>query len=174
VAKTIFAIGHSTRPIEKFTAILRAHHVDVLVDIRTIPKSRRNPQFDADALAVSLDEAGIGYVHLKELGGLRRPLKDSQINNGWTNDSFRGFADHMQTEAFGAALQKLAGLADDHHVAFMCAEGNPFRCHRSLVADALTARGTSVTHISSIREGRPHRMTSFAQVVGERITYPAK
>jgi uncharacterized protein (DUF488 family) len=174
VAKTIFAIGHSTRPIEKFTAILRGHHVDVLVDIRTVPKSRHNPQFDADALAVSLDEAGIGYMHLKELGGLRRPLKDSQINNGWTNDSFRGFADHMQTEAFGAALQKLAGLADDHHVAFMCAEGNPFRCHRSLVADALTARGISVTHISSIREGRPHRMTSFAQVVRERITYPAK
>ncbi len=110
---------------------------------------------------------------MKELGGLRRPIKGSSINDGWKNDSFRGFADYMQTEAFAAALEELIRLADDRRVAIMCAEGNPFRCHRSLIADALTAKGVSVTHISSQREGRPHRMTPFAKVDRGRITYPA-
>jgi uncharacterized protein (DUF488 family) len=123
---------------------------------------------------MSLGEAGIGYLHIRELGGLRRPVEGLQVNNGWTNRSFRGFADHMQTEAFAAALKKLIESTAEHRVAIMCAEGNPFKCHRSLVADSLAARKISVTHISSQRAGRPHSMTSFAKVDGERITYPAK
>ena len=169
---TIYAIGHSTRPIEKFIGILHAHGVETLVDIRTIPKSRHNPQFNGNELALSLCPAGIGYIHLKELGGLRRPTKDSQ-NAGWKNASFRGFADYMQTKEFASGLRKLAKLAKGKKAAIMCAEGSPFRCHRSLVADALTVRGGTVIHIASRREGRPHRLTPFAHLRGTNLTYPA-
>jgi uncharacterized protein (DUF488 family) len=171
-------LGHSTRPIEKFVLMLRAHSIDTLVDIRTVPKSRHNPQFDGNALGATLTEAGICYVEMKDLGGLRRPAKGSLTNAGWVNDSFRGFADYMQTERFAAAVGKLVVLAsgaggkDGPSVAIMCAEGNPFRCHRSLVADALEARGVHVVHISGGGEGRPHRVTHFAKVVGTRVTYP--
>ena len=171
-------MGHSTRPIEKFIIMLRAHSIGTLVDIRTVPKSRHNPQFDGDALPAELAEAGIRYVQMKDLGGLRRPVKGSFKNAGWINDSFRGFADYMQTERFGAAVDRLVELArgeeegGPHGVAIMCAEGNPFRCHRSLVADALEARGVKVVHISGPGEGRPHRMTSFARVAGTQVTYP--
>ena len=168
----MFALGHSTRPIEKFVAILLAHSIAALVDIRTVPKSRHNPQFDESALRATLAAARIGYVQMRGLGGLRRPLKGSLTNAAWLNDSFRGFADYMQTERFEAALEELVELAGGAHVAIMCAEGNPFRCHRSLVADALEARGVRVLHISGAGEGRPHRMTSFARVVGTRVTYP--
>jgi uncharacterized protein (DUF488 family) len=172
-------LGHSTRPIEKFVLMLRAHSIDTLVDIRTVPKSRHNPQFDGNALRATMTEAGIRYVQMKDLGGLRRPAKGSITNAGWVNDSFRGFADYMQTERFAAAVEKLVVLArgadgkDGHVVAIMCAEGNPFRCHRSLVADALEVRGVHVVHISGAGEGRPHRVTPFAKVVGTRVTYPA-
>ena len=174
----MFALGHSTRPIEKFVLMLRAHSIDTVVDIRTVPRSRHNPQFDGDALRATLTAAGIRYVQMKDLGGLRRPVKGSITNAGWVNDSFRGFADYMQTERFEAAVGKLVELAqgpgagDGPRVAMMCAEGNPFRCHRSLVADALEARGVRVVHISGAGEGRPHRMTPFAKVVGNRVTYP--
>jgi uncharacterized protein (DUF488 family) len=174
----VFALGHSTRPIEKFVLMLSAHSIATLVDIRTVPKSRHNPQFEGDALRATLAEAGIRYVQMKDLGGLRRPVKGSLTNAGWVNDSFRGFADHMQTERFEAAIEELielargAGADDGHRVAIMCAEGNPFRCHRSLVADALEARGVRVVHISGAGQGRPHRMTPFAKVVGTRVTYP--
>ncbi len=140
---TVYAVGHSTREIQEFIGILRAHNVDTLVDIRTIPKSRHNPQFNGNDLALSLCQGGIGYIHLKELGGLRRPAKDSK-NTGWRNASFRGFADYMQTEGFEAGLEKLGRVAKEKRIAMMCAEGNPFRCHRSLVADALTVRGGKV------------------------------
>ncbi len=169
----IFALGHSTRPIEKFVLMLRAHSITTLVDIRTVPKSRHNPQFDGDALRASMAGEWIRYVQMKDLGGLRRPLKDSLTNAGWVNDSFRGFADYMQTEPFESGLEKLVELIQGKGgVAIMCAEGNPFRCHRSLVADALEARGLRVVHISGAGQGRPHRMTRFAKVVGSRVTYP--
>lgn len=168
--EVIYVIGHSTRPIETFLKILRAHSISRLVDVRTVPRSRHNPQFDKDALKDSLERAGIAYVHLKELGGLRTPLKNSK-NTGWRNPSFRGFADHMQTEEFEAGLNKLIAMGKDDRVAIMCAEGNPFRCHRSLVADALTVRGIIAMHISSTKPGKLHKLTPFGVVEGNRITY---
>jgi uncharacterized protein (DUF488 family) len=170
----VFALGHSTRPIGKLVGILESHGISTLVDIRTVPRSRRNPQFDGAALHATLADAGIGYVQMKDLGGLRRPVKGSLTNAAWLNDGFRGFADYMQSERFDAALGMLVELAGGARVAIMCAEGNPFRCHRSLVADALEARGTHVVHISGAGEGRRHKMTRFANVVGTRITYPRR
>ncbi len=168
----IYAIGHSTRPLDKFIALLQAHQVQTLVDIRTVPRSRTNPQFNSDNLERELPRAGIRYIHLKALGGLRRPNKDS-FNLGWENTSFRGYADYMQTPEFENGLEELIRIAREGRAAIMCAEGNPFRCHRNLVADALTARGHKVLHISSARTARPHEMTSFARVEGERVSYPA-
>jgi len=169
---TIFAIGHSTRPLEQFTALLAAHDIHTLADIRTVPKSRHNPQYAQDVLAVQLPAAGVRYVHLKALGGLRRPLPDSP-NSAWQNTSFRGYADYMQTPEFDAALADLLRLSDEGNVAMMCAEGNPFRCHRLLVADALYARGVPVYHISSRKTARLHELTSFAQVANGHVLYPA-
>lgn len=168
---TIYAIGHSTRPIDKFLKILEAHSITVLVDIRTVPRSRHNPQFNSDALRDSLKEVGIGYVHLKALGGFRHPVENS-TNSGWRNLSFRGFADYMQTEEFERALESLIELGGrDRNAAMICAEGNPFRCHRSLIADALTVRGIGTIHVSSEGPGKPHTLTPFAEVRGRRITY---
>jgi uncharacterized protein (DUF488 family) len=157
-------------PIARFVEMLRAHLITTLVDIRTIPRSRHNPQFNFDALDESLKEVGVGYVHLKELGGLRRPVKDSE-NTGWRNLSFRGYADYMQTEEFADGLDRLVALSRVSTVAIMCAEGNPYRCHRSLVADALTVRGIRAVHISSEKPGRLHRLAPFARVTGEGIRY---
>lgn len=168
----IYAIGHSTRPLDKFVELLHAHRIETLADIRTVPRSRTNPQFNQENLARELPHAGIRYIHLKELGGLRRPQRDS-VNLGWENASFRGFADYMQTAEFDAALDELVRLGEEGRTAIMCAEGNPFRCHRTLVADALTARGVRVFHISSRKTARPHAMTPFAHVEGTRLTYPA-
>jgi uncharacterized protein (DUF488 family) len=168
---TIYAIGHSTRSLEDFVEILQAHGVTLLADIRTVPKSRHNPQFSLESLEQELPRHGIQYRHLKELGGLRKPREDS-INTGWENASFRGYADYMQTPEFETALGNLIELAGEQRVAIMCAEGNPFRCHRSLVADALTVRGVTVLHISSRKSAKEHRLTPFAHVEGTRITYP--
>jgi uncharacterized protein (DUF488 family) len=143
----------------------------VLADIRTIPRSRHNPQFEGPALASSLRARRLRYAHVPELGGLRKPRADSE-NAGWRNASFRGFADYMQTPGFEAGLAKLRALADDGPVAIMCAEAVPWRCHRSLVADALTVRGADVEHISSATHASPHRLTPFAARDGERLTYP--
>lgn len=170
---TVFAIGHSTRTLEQFIEILKAHEITLLADIRTIPKSRHNPQFNEESLSSELPKAGIQYRHLKELGGLRHAAKDS-INTGWENASFRGYADYMQTREFVSALRDLMELSKGQRVAIMCAEGNPFRCHRSLVADALTVRGVRVRHISSRKSAREHTLTRFAHVDGTRITYPRK
>ncbi len=169
---TIYAIGHSTRPLDAFVEILQAHGITLLADIRTVPKSRHNPQFSQESLEQELPRRGIKYRHLGELGGLRHASKDS-VNTGWENASFRGYADYMQTPEFQAALDWLVGLAADERVAIMCAEGNPFRCHRSLVADALTVRGITVLHISSRKSAKPHSLTPFAKVEGTRITYPS-
>jgi uncharacterized protein (DUF488 family) len=164
-------IGHSTQSIEDFSDILRAHGVQLIVDIRTIPRSRRNPQFNEDTLAASLNESGIDYVRLKELGGLRRSKKDSQ-NMGWRNESFRGFADYMQTPEFEAGINELITLARDRTVAIMCAEALPWRCHRSLVADALLVGGIQVQHIMTSKKRIDQSMTKWARVDGKRITYP--
>lgn len=168
----ILTIGHSNRPLDQFLDLLKAHGVERVVDIRTIPRSRHNPQFNGDALKISLRAAGIGYVQLKKLGGLRHTTRDS-INTGWQNASFRGFADYMQTADFAAGIERLLKLAVKKRCALMCAEAVPWRCHRSLVADALLVRGVAVEHIMSRTNLRPHSLTSFARVRGTKITYPA-
>lgn len=169
---TIFTIGHSTRPIDEFIELLRANGVTQLIDIRTIPKSRHNPQFNTDALAASLRAAHILYVHLKELGGLRHAKPDS-VNLGWRNASFRGFADYMQTPEFETALDRVIGLAEERPTTLMCAEAVPWRCHRSLVADALTVRKIRVLEIVGAAQPKEHTLTPFARVRGTRITYPS-
>jgi uncharacterized protein (DUF488 family) len=168
---TIFTIGHSTHPIDHFIERLRANRIRQLIDIRTIPKSRRNPQFNSDALAASLHAARISYIHMKDLGGLRHPRKDS-INLGWRNDSFRGYADYMQTEEFSAAVARAIELAKERPTTLMCAEAVPWRCHRSLVSDALIARHIRVLEIITSAKPKEHTLTPFARVSGSRITYP--
>src|SRR3984893_4311617 len=167
----ILTIGHSTHPIEHFIELLRQHGVERLVDIRTIPRSRRNPQFSSAALAKSVEDKGIGYVHLKELGGLRHPRRDS-INTGWRDDGFRGYAGYMQTAEFEEALRRLLQLCEDKRCAAMCAEAVPWRCHRSLLADALVARGITVEHILSTSRRDVHSLTPFARIENGRVTYP--
>ena len=170
-AGTLFTIGHSTLPIDRFVTVLRACGVDAVADIRTVPRSRHNPQFDRDTLAASLAQDRIDYIPMPALGGLRRPRKDSP-NGAWRNDSFRGYADYMQTAAFAEALDDLIRLAGDRRIALMCAEAVPWRCHRSLVADALLARGVPVLEIMPDGSTRPHRLTPFARVEGARVDYP--
>jgi uncharacterized protein (DUF488 family) len=166
----IRTIGHSTRPIDEFVAIMNAHGVTRLIDVRTVPKSRQNPQYNREALERRLQEAGIGYEHMKALGGLRRPRKDSP-NTGWRNESFRGYADYMQTVEFASALDALIRAAIQEPVVVMCAEAVPWRCHRSLIADSLTARGYPVEHIMSATKSNQHTMTPFANLEGTSITY---
>jgi uncharacterized protein (DUF488 family) len=167
----IFTVGHSNRPIEDFLSMLKAHGVERLIDIRTVARSRHNPQFNRDALPGSLQQAGIAYLHMPSLGGLRHPRKDS-INSAWRNDSFRGYADYMQSAEFEIALDELIAIASRERVAIMCAESVPWRCHRSLVADALTARGQKVEHLMSESKRTPHAMTAFARVENGRVSYP--
>ncbi|MBN9493956.1 DUF488 domain-containing protein [bacterium] len=167
----ILTTGHSTRPIETFIAMLRDAGVSLLADVRTVPRSRHNPQYESGALAASLDDAGIDYRHLPGLGGLRKPSKES-INTGWRNASFRGFADYMGTPAFETALEELIALADHRQVAIMCSEGAPFRCHRSLIADALLAHGVEAAEIGAHGHLREHKRTPFARVNGTSVTYP--
>jgi uncharacterized protein (DUF488 family) len=167
----IFTIGHSTRPIDEFIALLTAHGVERLVDVRTIPKSRHNPQFGGDQLSASLQRANIHYTHMAGLGGLRHPRPES-TNTAWRNKSFRGYADYMQTAEFEQSLEQCIELAKQEQVALMCAEAVPWRCHRSLIADALVARGIEVREITSVSATRAHTLTSWAQVNGTRVTYP--
>jgi uncharacterized protein (DUF488 family) len=168
----VLTIGHSTRPLDELVRLLRAHGVTVVVDVRTVPRSRRNQQFNRDTLPPVLASHGIRYVHLPELGGLRRPRANS-VNTGWRNAGFRGFADHMQSTAFAEALTALLDLAARETVAVMCAEAVPWRCHRSLIADAVAVRGAVVEHIVTRARREPHRLTAWARVDGFRITYPA-
>jgi uncharacterized protein (DUF488 family) len=167
----IFTIGHSTRTLEAFVDLLRAHAVSRVVDVRTIPRSRRNPQFNRETLPQALHRRKIHYTHVAALGGLRHARKDS-LNTGWQNASFRGFADYMQTAEFERGIEKLVEVAGKERVAVMCAEAVPWRCHRSLIADALLVRGIAVHHITSLKRAEPHRLTSFVQVKGTEITYP--
>ena len=170
-AGTVFTVGHSTLPIERFVAILAAYGIERLADVRTVPRSRRNPQFNAEALGASLRAESIDYVPLGELGGLRKPRADSP-NGGWRNDSFRGYADYMQTEPFARGLERLIELSRERRTAIMCAEAVPWRCHRSLVADALAARSIAAVEILSETSWRDHALTSFARVEGTTVTYP--
>ncbi|HEY3451952.1 MAG TPA: DUF488 domain-containing protein [Myxococcales bacterium] len=167
----LFAIGHSTRALEELVEVLRLHEIATVADIRTVPRSLRNPQFNRESLPGALGRASIGYVHLPRLGGLRHLQKgDHPASAGWRNPSFRAFAEYMQTAEFEDSLREL--LALDGPVAFMCAEALPWRCHRSLVADALVARGLEVEQIIG-RRAVPHGLTPFARVVRKRVLYPA-
>ena len=174
----MFTIGHSTLPIETFLKVLQENGVHTLIDIRTIPKSRHNPQFAREALSEVLREKAFEYHWQSSLGGLRKPRKDSFLNAGWLNQSFRGYADYMQTPQFADAVDELLARSPSPQIAIMCAEAVPWRCHRSLVADALTVRGISVEHIlcdkGGISHRQAHRLTSFAQVQGTRIWYPGE
>jgi uncharacterized protein (DUF488 family) len=169
---TVFTIGHSTRTERELVDLLRSHDVRTLVDVRTVPRSRRNPQFNREHLPAVLQAAGIEYQHVAGLGGFRRPRGDSP-NKGWRNSSFQGYADYMQTSEFETHLLDLIDRAKAHRVAVMCAEAVPWRCHRSLIADALLVRGVNVEEITGSNRSQPHKLTSFAHVDGTGITYPA-
>jgi uncharacterized protein (DUF488 family) len=168
---SIFTVGHSTLPLDEFLALLDLYGIKCLVDIRTVPRSRHNPQFNGDTLGTALHTHGIEYVWLRALGGLRHARNDSP-NTGWRNTSFRGYADYMQTEEFAQGLDELIALSSTQRTAIMCAEAVPWRCHRSLVADALSVRGIPVVEILSATSYRDHPMTPFAHIDGKSITYP--
>ena len=170
-SRALYTIGHSTRTADALVELLRAHGIDALVDVRTVPRSRHNPQFNRDAVAKTLAAAGIEYTHRPALGGLRHPRKDS-VNLGWRNASFRGYADYMQTAEFERALEELEARADTRRTAIMCAEAVPWRCHRGLIADALTVRGRPVLHIQSAAPPAPHHPTPFMRTVEGRPVYP--
>jgi uncharacterized protein (DUF488 family) len=169
----VLTVGHSTRPLAEFIALLKAHSVTRLMDVRTVPRSRHNPQFNHDALPTALARDGIRYEHVAGLGGFRRTLPGSP-NEGWRNASFRGYADYMQTPEFAASLAALIAVASEEHVALMCAEAVPWRCHRSLIADALVVHGVHVEEITSATRRQVHTLTPFAKVDGLVLTYPGR
>ncbi len=168
-----YTIGHSTRPIDEFLNVLHTNDIALLADVRTIPKSRRNPQFNIDVLPTSVADGGIAYEHMPGLGGLRHALRDSP-NEGWRNASFRGYADYMQTAEFEMNLAHLIDVMSRRRTAIMCAEALQWRCHRSLIADALAVRGFTVNHIFSAGKIQKHVITKWARVEGTKITYPAR
>jgi uncharacterized protein (DUF488 family) len=171
VGALICTIGHSTRPIDAFIALLRSNGIVRVLDVRTVPQSRHNPQFNHDALPTPLEAAEIAYTHLPGLGGLRRARADSP-NTGWRNRSFRGYADYMQSADFAENIQWVATLARTERCVLMCAEAVPWRCHRSLIGDALLVRGLRVEDIIGPQGRRPHALTAFARVAGTQVTYP--
>lgn len=168
----ICTIGHSNRPIETFLDLLQRNEIAQLLDVRTIPRSRHNPQFNQDALPVSLDTVQIAYLYLQGLGGLRHARVDSP-NTGWNNLSFRGYADYMQSPEFADNVQWVANLARTKRCVLMCAEAVPWRCHRSMIGDALLVRGIQVEDIIGPKARKPHVLTGFAHVVGTQVTYPS-
>jgi uncharacterized protein (DUF488 family) len=169
--KAVLTVGHSNRPLEEFLRLLQAHGVTLVVDVRKMPGSRLNPQFGRDTFPQALHQASIGYVHMSGLGGLRRRRPDSP-NTGWKNASFQGYADYMLTPEFESSLQELLKRAAERRVALMCAEAVPWRCHRSLIADALVARGVAVEHIFGASRTQAHVLRPWASVQGTRIIYP--
>jgi uncharacterized protein (DUF488 family) len=169
----VLTVGHSTRTLVEFINLLQAHGVSRVVDVRTVPRSRYNPQFNKASLPRALKKAGLSYVHMPGLGGLRHANSDS-INMGWRNASFRGYADYMQTPEFEQSLDELIRLANQERIALMCAEAVPWRCHRSLIADALLVRGIRTEDIMSPIRRTVHALTPFARVQGATITYPAE
>jgi uncharacterized protein (DUF488 family) len=168
----LWTVGHATRALAEIIALLAEHGIERLVDVRTIPRSRHNPQFNRDTFPEALAAAGIAYVHMPGLGGLRRPRPDS-TNTGWRNAGFRGFADYMETPEFEQSVAALIRLAGQRPTAIMCAETVPWRCHRSLIADALTARGLRVTHVLGPRHASEHVLTPWGRVDSGRVSYPA-
>lgn len=169
----VLTIGHSTRTLADFVELLRAHEVACLVDVRTIPRSLHNPQFNKTSLPRTLKKAGIAYVHMAGLGGLRHAKRESK-NMGWRNTSFRGYADYMQTPEFAASLEELISLSAEKRICIMCAEAVPWRCHRSLIADALLVHGIRVEDIMTLTRRTIHNLTPFAKVKGTVISYPAE
>jgi uncharacterized protein (DUF488 family) len=169
---TVYTVGHSTHSLDDFVGLLRAYGIKQLLDVRTIPRSHHNPQFNYDTLGRFLRNRRIGYRHMKALGGLRHAHADS-INAGWHNASFRGFADYMQTPEFVAAVAKLIELVSEKTTVLMCAEAVPWRCHRSLIGDALIVRGFDVVDIFTSKSAKPHTIASMAEIEGDRVTYPA-
>jgi uncharacterized protein (DUF488 family) len=169
----VFTIGHSRRTIEEFIHLLRENHIELVIDVRTVPKSSHNPQFGGTALAASLADVAIDYKHMKELGGFRKPLPNS-VNTGWQNDSFRGFADYMQTDEFRTALQFVREIAEVKRTVIMCAEAVPWRCHRSLIADALVVCGVRVWHIIDKTRRLEHHLTPWATVEDCQVKYSDK
>ena len=168
---TIYTIGHSTHSIDQFIKILQVYKIELVVDVRTIPRSRHNPQFNGNQLKFDLEQHDIEYLHLEELGGLRHTTKTS-INTGWTNLSFRGFADYMQTPEFQKGIDLLIETSKLKQTVIMCAEAVPWRCHRSLIGDALVVRNIEVENIMSEKFAKPHKITLWAKVDGVIITYP--
>ena len=167
----VFTIGHSTRTLEEFIQLLKTYGVTLLVDVRTVPRSRHNPQFNKETLPASLKPEGVRYMHMPDIGGLRRPKRDS-VNLAWKNSSFRGYADYMQTKEFTDNLLKIIALARENCLALMCAEALPWRCHRSLISDALVVRHVKVQHIISAASCLSHELNETAKVEGTKITYP--
>lgn len=172
MSKIIWTVGHSTRPIYEFIGLLKSYGIEAVIDVRTIPRSRKNPQFNKDELEQSMPEARMEYIHEKDLGGLRHTMRDSP-NTAWRNDSFRGFADYMRTPAFSQALMRLMERAQQKSAVIMCAEILPWRCHRSLIADALIINDFEVIEIFEEGKSRQHRLTPFAVVEDGKVTYPA-
>ena len=169
----ICTIGHSTHPLDEFVNLLKKNEVTHLLDVRTVPRSRHNPQFNKETLPDFLRAVDIKYTHLPGLGGLRHARKDS-INEGWRNASFRGYADYMQTQEFVENVNRVIELAALDRCALMCAEAVPWRCHRSLIADALVVRGVRVEDIIDNHGRKPHSLTPWAQTDGLKIFYPAQ
>ena len=167
-----YTMGFSTRTWEETVEILQVFAVERLIDIRTLPGSRRTPQFNQEALTVTLPEVGVEYVHMKTLGGLRKPHKDSSVNGAWRNDAFRGYADYMQTPDFDEGLHLLIHRIKEKKSVYVCTEAVFWRCHRQLVSDALLVRGFNVGHILGPAKVEAHRLTAFAKVNGTKITYP--
>ena len=170
-SRIVQTIGHSTRTLDEFIALLKAHAVTLVVDVRTIPRSRHNPQFNENSLPESLKKAGIGYVHMAGLGGLRH-AKHNSVNTGWRNTSFRGYADYMQTPEFEQAIAELIRLLKEKTTVYCCTEAVFWRCHRQLVSDALLARGYRIGHIFSATKVEEHSFTKFVQAEGTTLTYP--
>jgi uncharacterized protein (DUF488 family) len=171
VVREVLTVGHSTRAPGELEQVLGAHGVELIVDVRAHPGSRRMPQFGKEELQSSLGDAGIDYLHVAELGGRRRPREDSP-NRGWRKESFRAYADHMASEEFERGIERVIGEARRRRACLMCAEVLWWRCHRRLVADALVARGWPVLHVTGEEPPEPHELTEFAVVEGERVTYP--
>ncbi len=168
---TILTIGHSTRTLEEFVLLLKTYGATLVVDVRTVPRSRHNPQFNKETLPNTLKPYGIKYIHMPDIGGLRRPKHDS-VNLAWRNSGFRGYADYMQTKEFTDNLLKIIALARETCLALMCAEALPWRCHRSLISDALVVRHVKVEHIISVTSCLNHQLNEMAHLEGTQITYP--
>ena len=169
----ILTLGHSVRPLDETLALLQENRVTLLADVRTFPRSRRNPQYDSAAFSSALAQAGIAYRHMPELGGMRKPRPDS-VNEGLKEEGFRGYADYMQSPEFARALEQLLAFAASGRLAYLCAEAKPLECHRSLISDALMARGIEIRHILGPGSTEPHAYTRYAEVHGDRVTYPFK